>query len=261
MQRSKILLAAALAALVVSITAAPAGAESRPAEVARDDCGVRILSTPLLVAGVPTAPRGLPGVETIDEIIAEVVEGIVSSSGSGPPEVQCQPVGAPEDVLAMRASPGGKCSNAGVSGARLKRRLAAKAVRCLINQERVHRGLRGLGPRESLRTAAKRHSRKMVSSGCFAHRCGGERELVGRVVASGYLPCGCTWTVGEDLAWGERDLGSPAAIVKAWMNSPPHRAIILLKSLADVDIGVVRGRPGNARANAATYTADFGVRR
>lgn len=60
---------------------------------------------------------------------------------------------------------------------------------------------------------------------------------------------------------GERRNSTPASIVAAWMASPPHRALILLKGLKDADIGVAPGKPGNRRARAATYTANFGARR
>jgi uncharacterized protein YkwD len=54
---------------------------------------------------------------------------------------------------------------------------------------------------------------------------------------------------------------TPAAIVAAWMASDGHREIILTPDMKDVDIGVRRGKPGNAGAAAATYTADFGYRK
>lgn len=252
--------AGAAIALVLAL-AGPAGASPVDPDPARPGCGVRLLSQGVLISGVD-ASRGVPDLpglpdQPIDEVIDDVVAGIVSSSGPATAAVICQPVPGREELA--RAE-GGRCKNADTSGATLKRRLAAKAVRCLINKQRGKRGIGDLRPSEDLKKAAKGHSRKMLKSGCFDHQCAGERELVGRVVESGYLPCGCSWTIGENIAWGARRLSTPSAIVKAWMASPGHRDIILTREFEQVDIGVARGKPGNARARAATYTADFGRR-
>ena len=252
---------AAVGTLALAL-AGPASASPADPDPARADCGVRLLSQGLLISGVDAPPRGVPDLPDlpdlpIGEVIDDVVAGIVSSSGPATAAVTCQAV--PARGVQARAK-GGRCKNADASGATLKRRLAAKAVRCLINKQRSKRGMRDLRPSEDLKKAAKGHSRKMLKSGCFDHQCAGERELVGRVVVAGYLPCGCTWTIGENIAWGERRFSTPSSIVKAWMASPGHRDIILTREFEQVDIGVARGKPGNARARAATYTADFGRR-
>jgi uncharacterized protein YkwD len=46
-----------------------------------------------------------------------------------------------------------------------------------------------------------------------------------------------------------------------WMHSPPHRRVILTKRFRDVGIAVVSGAPKQVEGPAATYVADFGVRR
>ena len=70
----------------------------------------------------------------------------------------------------------------------------------------------------------------------------------------------CSWQVGENIAWGRGKRSSPAAIVDAWMHSPPHRELILTGSIKDVGVGIKRGRPGDGKAKAGTYTADFGTK-
>jgi uncharacterized protein YkwD len=100
----------------------------------------------------------------------------------------------------------------------------------------------------------------MQRHSCFAHQCPGEKDLVGRIHATSYLPCNCTWRVGETLAWGARGQGTPQAIVKAWMHSPPHRHVLLDRQLRNVGVGLVWGSPSNPGAKAATYTADFGYK-
>ena len=48
---------------------------------------------------------------------------------------------------------------------------------------------------------------------------------------------------GEALAWAQGRLATPHAIVRAWMHSPPHRAVLLGRGYRDVGIGVALGSP------------------
>ena len=137
---------------------------------------------------------------------------------------------------------------------------ARRAVLCQINRKRRSHGLKAVHPRKSLRKAGKRHSRYMQRHNCFAHQCAGEKDLVGRIHSTSYLPCNCYWQVGETLAWGAKRRGTPQAIVKAWMNSAPHRHVLLDGRLRNVGVGLIWGSPSNRRAKAATYTADFGYK-
>jgi uncharacterized protein YkwD len=220
-----------------SLASQSASGSAPPSRAACD--GVRLLSAPYIAIG-----------------IGGVTTGVTAPAND---LVLCQPVDLPRSVdTTARGSRG--CRNARVPGARLRPRLAAKAIRCLINHERSARGLGGLAAHHALKKAAKRHSRRMVSSGCFSHICPGEPDLVARVTSSGYLPCTCSWSVGENIAWGRGRRGTPAAIVDAWMASPPHRALILTAPMRDVGVGARAGKPGASKAAAATYTADFGFR-
>ena len=64
-------------------------------------------------------------------------------------------------------------------------------------------------------------------------------------------------TLAETIGWGAGSLATPAAIVQAWMQSPPHRAVIMGRRFNEVGLGVVAGSPSGA-GDAATVTADFG---
>jgi len=37
-----------------------------------------------------------------------------------------------------------------------------------------------------------------------------------------------TWTVGENLVWGNGPLSTPQGLGHGWMNSPPHRENLLV---------------------------------
>lgn len=227
----------AAAALLISATTSAEGS-AEPASACQ---GVSILSAPQVVVG-----------------LADVV---ISVTGPVDDSVVCQLLPVRRPPVQPRAPRAQHCKNAQQRGYRLRAGEAAKAVRCLINAERTSRGRSALGPRDDLQQAARNHTATMLGNGCFSHQCGGERDLIGRVTTTGYLPCNCSWSVGEDLAWGNRRFSTPRATVHAWMGSPPHRANILSPVFKEVDIGMGSGRPGKRGAKAATYTANFGVRR
>ncbi len=78
----------------------------------------------------------------------------------------------------------------------------------------------------------------MVQHHYFAHG-----NFVSRIQSARYLAGVRGWTVGENIAWGTYSAATPAAIVNAWMNSPPHRANILDSAFGDIGIGVALGAP------------------
>jgi uncharacterized protein YkwD len=149
------------------------------------------------------------------------------------------------------------CPNAHTEPQDLTADAATEAIRCLLEKRRGARA-DSLAANGKLDNAAQRHTEHMLDHGCFSHECPGEPGMVPRVKATGYLNGARAWSVGENLAWGEEHLGTPAAIVEAWMNSPGHRANILNRSFEDLGIGFMHGTPKDPRADGATYTTDFG---
>jgi uncharacterized protein YkwD len=138
----------------------------------------------------------------------------------------------------------------------------AAATLCLLNNERTHRGLRPLRTNRTLERAAISYSRKMVDEVFFGHVTPSGATFLQRARASHYLDRPGGWSVGENLAWGTGDLGSPARTVAAWMHSPGHRHNILNRSFAEIGIGIVMGIPVRMTNHApgATYTTEFGRR-
>jgi uncharacterized protein YkwD len=133
------------------------------------------------------------------------------------------------------------------------------ATLCLINAERAAQGLPALAEQGQLSKASVAFSQLMVDEHFFAHVSPDGIELTERVRATGYLDQPGSWTLGENIAWGESYLASPGHIVDAWMNSPPHRANILSKDFSDIGLGIVTGVPLSSNLGA-TYTTDFGRR-
>jgi uncharacterized protein YkwD len=47
--------------------------------------------------------------------------------------------------------------------------------------------------------------------------------------------------VGENLAVGEGDAGSPRAMMSAWLRSPQHRRALLIPAFDEIGVALVRG--------------------
>jgi uncharacterized protein YkwD len=136
--------------------------------------------------------------------------------------------------------------------------ISAAAVRCEVNAIRVANGLAPVGTTKPLRVAAARHSKDMVRRHYFAHVSPSGQTVTDRVRKAGYLDGARRHRLGENIGWGSGSLGTPAAIVRAWMNSPPHRAIILALVFRDVGVGIATGAPRGG--SGRTYTLDVGRR-
>src|SRR5262249_39735027 len=124
----------------------------------------------------------------------------------------------------------GATSAAGTTHAQLE------AMYCGVNVVRRAYGLaavRGNGPlnRSSLLKAnAVRHCG-------FTHTpCG--MSFSRTFARAGYLPA---HAFGENLAWGQFDLGSPTNTLGNWLKSPGHRANLLARRWRDLGIAVERG--------------------
>lgn len=221
--------------------------------------------------GLPIPP--LPDLDPPDIPLPDVLpDGIELIDGGGiADEVLCVELGAADRRgQAQRAREqrqpgllprkGGGCKGARKPAHKTSANTARKAVLCLIDKVRNGRNKGGLKPSRSLKRSSKAHNRKMIGSGCFAHQCSGEPALPTRVTKAGYLPCGCAWQIGENLAYGGGRSAAPKTIVKAWMKSPPHKHAILT-GFENGDVGVRKGAPGNPNFNGATYTMNFGAKR
>lgn len=113
-----------------------------------------------------------------------------------------------------------------------------------LNRQRAARGLAPLKLDPALRNVARKWSDAMLRSGNFTH--GNWDHRIESAVGTRNL-------IAEDLG-----LTSPGVtgVVKAWMNSPPHRRNILLKDARRVGVGVALGTY-KGQPNTALITADF----
>lgn len=136
------------------------------------------------------------------------------------------------------------------------------ATLCLVNDERARFGEPALIEDSRLAGAATGHSRDMDERHYFEHVSPSGSTLLTRVRASGFIPGGRVgYTLGENIAWGTLWLGTPRAIVKAWMASPGHRANILNRAYRFTGIGIDSALPHSMSDGQAggMYTQDFGT--
>jgi uncharacterized protein YkwD len=132
----------------------------------------------------------------------------------------------------------------------------SQATLCLLNAQRSAAGLRPVVEESSLTRLSVAYSQDMVARHYFEHVTPGGQTLSERLDKIGY-----DWIMnGENIAWGQRQLGTPDSIVDAWMNSPPHRHNILNGDFREIGLGIAIGAPQLAGSDAATYTTDFGTR-
>lgn len=148
--------------------------------------------------------------------------------------------------------------------AKVERRASLEAaVVKALNHVRTDAGLKPLRSSPSLRTAARGHSEAMLALGFFSHESADGTAFSERIRRH-YTNRGWrTWSVGEALLASEGTTVGPEAIVEAWLESPPHRAIILSPTWRDAGIGALYApeAPKEFGGSATiVVTADFGLR-
>jgi uncharacterized protein YkwD len=149
------------------------------------------------------------------------------------------------------------CAGAGDVPAPGEVEQAAAATVCVLNEERAGRGLARLRSQGQLERAAERHVRDMVRRRYFSHTTLEGTTFDERLRS--YIR-GFRWGVGETLSWGTGSKATPAATVQAWLDSPPHRRVVLGERFREIGIGVAYGLPVSDDPGA-TYAAELGVRR
>ena len=103
-----------------------------------------------------------------------------------------------------------------------------------INKARGHHGIKRLRTAPRLAQAADVHSRSMLVRDYFSH--GAFAQRVRRYVSFR--------RIGETIAWSSRC--SARRIVRMWLNSPGHRAVLLSRGFRRVGIAPPQGQPRRA---------------
>jgi hypothetical protein len=134
------------------------------------------------------------------------------------------------------------------------------ALLCVIDAERTARQLPTVRESAQLARAAQGHADDMVARHFFKHVTPGGSTLGDRVHATGYIDGRRDWELGEAIAWAQQPLDTPESLMRAWLGSPEHRAIVLDRHFRDVGIGVTPGLTDGSGGPGATAVLDFGFR-
>jgi uncharacterized protein YkwD len=137
---------------------------------------------------------------------------------------------------------------------------AREALVCEIERLRARRDLRRLDSDGRLAKAARRHAADMVDRHYFSHYSPAGADVADRARRTGYAKRECSWRLGEVLAWGVGGRSTAAATVRAWMDSPDHRRILVSNKYSDLGVGTVAGTPEQAFPHGLTAAAVLGRR-
>ena len=112
-----------------------------------------------------------------------------------------------------------------------------------VNDIRADHRLARLKMTPELSQAAAAHCSEMLSGQALSH--GALETRLRRYFAAGIY--------GETIAWMPIGPASGAgAVVRAWMNSPPHRAVLLSRRFDRIGVAAQRGTMGGQRGTSFT---------
>jgi uncharacterized protein YkwD len=130
-----------------------------------------------------------------------------------------------------------------------------QSMLCMIDFARQGAGLADVAPVESLTSSAELKTRDILACDEFSHfACG--RPFSYWIRASGYTSVPC-WRVGEVIAYGRGQYGTPRSIFIAWMQSPTHRQVIL-NDFSQIGLSVRLGNLG-IYGRARLWAGHFGT--
>jgi uncharacterized protein YkwD len=136
------------------------------------------------------------------------------------------------------------------------------ATLCLLNRIRGSSHLRPLRLNRELQGVASGQTRDMVLGDYFGDDSVSGLTPMQRILATRYPGRAARVASAQNIGWAVGPHATPSAMVQAWMQSPPHRAIILTPSYRDVGVGVSAAAPDSLAEgrSGATYTLELGLR-
>jgi uncharacterized protein YkwD len=185
-------------------------------------------------------PQTTPDVGPATQTVGAVVDGTL-------PEA---PIPLPAAVPLATA---GRCAKTHTQPSRLAATVARAALLCSINRARAAHGLPALSAERHLRRAANGQARDMVRHRYFAHQRAGGPSFGARLRSAGWHGS----AAGEAIAWACGSTAGAAATVRAWLHSPPHRAILLSGAYRRAGVGVAGHAPASC-GPGATWVLDAG---
>jgi uncharacterized protein YkwD len=152
-------------------------------------------------------------------------------------------------LVAAAAAPAAVPAEADAEPATAHASSAERGIVRLINRLRARHGLRPLRSSTPLAQAADHHSRDMLAHEFLAHHSSDGTPFALRVRR--FAPAR---RVGENVAVITA-AGDPAQVVDLWLQSPPHRAVLLSPRFRRIGVALRSGVFGGHAMEV--FTADF----
>lgn len=135
----------------------------------------------------------------------------------------------------------------------------AKALRCLVNDDRGARDLHRLSDDAKLREAAAKHNKTMLDENCWAHDCAGEPNLERRIRNTGYLNGAKRWSFAETFGCAD----TPRAMLSTWRQHGFTRKSMRNPRFRDLGVAAARDQVPESdcvEGTEITFTAVFARR-
>lgn len=110
-------------------------------------------------------------------------------------------------------------------------------MHCLVQHARSQAWVGSVSSQRALERAAGRKAGDVVHCGFSHTACGKPADHY--VHQFGYSS-GNSWQWGENLAWGNGPTGTARSVLKAWLQSEPHRQTLLSGVYEHVGLGLKR---------------------
>jgi uncharacterized protein YkwD len=133
---------------------------------------------------------------------------------------------------------------------------------CLLNQVRAAYHLLPLRSNPELQAVAGAQATGMVRDDYFGDDSPTGQTPAALIEKLPYSAHASSLATAQNLGWGTRSAATPAGIVTAWMQSPPHREVILTGAYREVGVGVSPAVPSivGHGERGATYAVEFAAR-
>jgi uncharacterized protein YkwD len=227
--RGRILRRLALAVLAASAALLVPAASRGPVAGAPDQTS-SVLGSTRRAAGLDRWAAGVPTPRPTN------TPSPTATPAPPPPSPTAPPAPAPKRAThadAHPTAPPPRPSPSTATGAGWYDAVYARSVFDLVNRERARTGLAPLAVEPRLAASATAYARVLSDWGRLSHVGPNGSTLVTRAEAAGFP---FTVLEGEVLAWGNFGW-TPEAMVRAWLNSPPHRQDILGPAFSRAGIG------------------------
>ncbi|MGO9247547.1 MAG: CAP domain-containing protein [Solirubrobacteraceae bacterium] len=156
-------------------------------------------------------------------------------------------------------APANTCPNANLRPSRTNAASIDAATLCLIDQARAARGLTTLKANRELQSVAVSQVDTMVRLDYFADDRPSGTTPEAMIAATRYGRHARSLSTAENIGWGTKRAATPAQMVAAWLQSPPHREVIFATEFHEAGVGataavpslLAQGEPG------ATYALEL----